>query len=91
MEIEEITQRLLKLEAQYEATSQLVWAQREVMRRLILLLHKRDVLPLPELIAALQSFAAFAQGAFDKPKDPLLQAEIQTLQALADALSKSGR
>jgi hypothetical protein len=90
-EREAITQRLLVLEAKLDTHQQHFWAQRMILRTALRLLHERGVLQLPELIAALQSFAAFSQGAFDKPKEPLLQAEIATLQELADALAKSGQ
>jgi hypothetical protein len=91
METEEIIRRLLQLEARCEVQNQHLLAQRTIHHELLKLLHTNGVIPLPELVAAAQSFGAFAQGAFGKPKDQILEVEIHCLQQIADALPRSGQ
>lgn len=88
---EEITERLLKLETALQLNQEHLSALRSVIWGLLEELHRKKVLPLPEVIAALRSSEAFAQAAFAQPKRVLLEAEIQALQSIADALLASGQ
>lgn len=90
MEMEEINTRLLALEAKVHVQQLVSQAHREVMWKVLQQLHTKDVLALQDVIAALRSSSAFAQAAFDKEQSQVLRQEIDSLQQIADALSKRG-
>lgn len=84
-ELDAIKNRLASVEGQLGALAEHDLALYQVLVTLIRMLHEENALALPTLIAALRSRTAFGQAAFQEKPSTLLLAQIEALQALADA------
>jgi hypothetical protein len=91
MEMDEIKARLSELETHCALLQDQLDSHLQVHVKLLRLLHEKELLALPDVIAALQSGSAFAQAAFDKRPPHTLPVVIGMLQAIADALAERGR
>lgn len=90
-ELEEIKKRLLAAEIQVELLQDQLWSHQQMLVTLLRLLHEKELLALPDVIAALQSRAAFGQAAFGMKPPQMLQPMIEMLQTIADAYQARGR
>lgn len=89
-EIAAIKDRLQTLEAQRSVMQDQLWSHQQVLVTILRLLHERGHVALPDVIAALQSRAAFGQAAFDIQPPELLGPFVEMLQEIADVYATRG-